>query len=158
MSKEYPKEPRVGVGCVVFSDGKLLLVRRKYPPGRGKWSVPGGHVELGEDLLEAARRELEEETGVRARPAGVINVDTVVVRDPLGRIRFHYILVDVLLEDPRGEPSPSGDVSEAGYFPLEEALRMELTRSSRGLVEKLAKGLLPIQSPLPQEKYEFVEE
>jgi len=81
MSRDS-KLPKVGVGCLVLDEqGKVLLVRRAYPPGAGKWSIPGGHVELGEDLVEAATRELKEETGVEAEPVGVVNVDTLIVYD-----------------------------------------------------------------------------
>ncbi|MEN2999757.1 MAG: NUDIX domain-containing protein [Acidilobaceae archaeon] len=157
MGREYPDSPQVGVGCVVISKGEVLIVRRKFPPGEGKWSVPGGHVELGEDLLEAAARELEEETGLRAEPLGIVNVDTLVVRDPKGRIKFHYVLVDVIMREPKGELKPSEEIAEARFFPLEEALRLDLTSSSRGLLEKLARGRLPTQNPLPQDKYEYAE-
>ncbi|MCS7107310.1 MAG: NUDIX hydrolase [Acidilobaceae archaeon] len=157
MAREYPRSPQVGVGCVLVRRGEVLLVKRKYPPGRGKWSVPGGHVELGEDLLETAVRELEEETGLRAKAVGVINVDTLIVRDLEGRIKYHYVLVDVLMKEPKGELRPSEEVAEARFFPLGEVLQLDLTRSSRGLLEKLSKGGLPIESPLPQDKYEYVE-
>lgn len=139
----YPKEPEVGVGAVVLEDNKILLVKRKYPPGAGKWSVPGGHLKLGEPLYRAAVRELEEETGVKAEPKGIINIDELVEVDKNGRIRFHYVLIDVLLEPktPLNEARASSDALEVAVIPIRESLNLKLTRSSRSLIEKLLKGV-----------------
>jgi ADP-ribose pyrophosphatase len=96
----YPREPKVGVGCLVLRKDKILLVKRKYPPNPGKWSIPGGHMELGESILETAARELEEETGLKGKPLGVVNVDDFIMKDKLGRIKYQYVLVTVLLDAP----------------------------------------------------------
>ncbi len=142
MGVRYPERPVVGVGSLVFRDGRILLVKRASPPGRGLWSIPGGVVELGEPLLEAAARELWEETRVKARPLGVVNVDEAIILDESGRVIYHYILVTVLLEYVGGEPMAGSDAMEAGFFDLEEARRLKLTDSVRGLLDKLEKGLV----------------
>ncbi|PCN51274.1 hypothetical protein B6U99_00595 [Candidatus Geothermarchaeota archaeon ex4572_27] len=142
----YPGEPEVGVGAVVLEGGRILLVRRANPPGRGKWSVPGGHLRLGESVYETAVRELEEETGVKGDPLGIVNVDEYVEVDEEGRIRYHYVLVDVLVR-PKSDPAaarPSSDALEVKLCTLEEALRLDLTRSTRSLIEKLARGERPL--------------
>lgn len=158
MGHSYPSYPRVGVGCLVFDEvGRVLLVKRAYPPGAGRWSIPGGHVEIGEDLVEAASRELEEETGIKATPLGVVNVDTLVVLDERGLIKYHYVLVDVLFKNPLGSLRPGGDVLEAGFYHLEEALRMNLTMSVRGLLEKIVAGILPLGQPILHRVYRYVE-
>ena len=138
----YPREPEVGVGAVVLEDNKILLVRRKYPPGAGKWSVPGGHLRLGESVYEAAARELKEETGVDADPVGIINVDEMVEYDSDGRVRCHYLLVDVLMKPktPLHEARASSDALEVAVVPLEDAPRMSLTRTSRSLIDKIISG------------------
>ena len=71
MKREYPEHPRVGVGAVVLHDNRVLLVKRGRPPGVGKWSLPGGLVNLGETTREAVAREVREECGVAVRVAGV---------------------------------------------------------------------------------------
>ncbi|MGC8556296.1 MAG: NUDIX hydrolase [Conexivisphaera sp.] len=138
----YPAEPEVGVGALVISEGRVLLVRRSNPPGRGKWSVPGGHLELGEGIYEAALRELEEETGVRGRPLGVVGISELIERDDSGRVLYHYVLVDVLVE-PESSPRDAvarSDASEVAFVDLAAALEMDLTNSARGLLERLSSG------------------
>ncbi len=152
------KLPKVGVGCVVLDNhGRILLVRRARPPGAGRWSIPGGHVELGEDLIEAATRELEEETGIKAEPLGIINVDTLVVYSERGEVKYHYVLVDVLYRNPKGTARPGGDVLEVGFYRLEEALKMNLTESVRGLIEKITLNTIPLEKPINHRTYRYVD-
>ncbi|MCE4625358.1 MAG: NUDIX hydrolase [Desulfurococcales archaeon] len=153
MPGPYPKEPRIGVGCLVFRDGKILLVKRKYPPSAGRWSIPGGHVELGEGVLETAARELEEETGLRGEPLGVVNVDDFIMYDDEGRVKYHYVLVTVLLDVSGGEPRALSDALDAGFFSLEEAEELELTVSTRGLLRKIREGLVSPSKVLKVNKY-----
>ena len=144
----YPERPVVGVGCLVIEGGRILLVRRAYPPGKGKWSIPGGHVELGEPVLRAAARELLEETGVEGEPLGVVNVDDAITVDENG-VKYHYVLVTVLLRRLKGEPRPGGDALEAGFYRLEEAKRLDLTPATRGLIDKIESGRLCLEKPIP---------
>lgn len=154
MGREYPANPVIGVGSLVIDNDRVLLVKRSNEPGKGLWSVPGGHLELGEDVMEASVRELEEETGVRADPIGIVNVDTLIVRDAHGRIRYHYVLIDVLMTNARGEPRASGDVLEAKYFRLAEAIELSLTSTVRGLLQKIVSGKIDIWRPIPHYRYE----
>jgi len=145
---KYPSEPEVGVGALLLSGGRVLLVRRSNQPGRGKWSVPGGHLELGEGIYEAAVRELMEETGIRGRPLGVVGVSELIERDGEGRVLYHYVLVDVLME-PEAGSRPEGaragsDAMDVAFVDLESALRMDLTDSARGLLERASSGALPL--------------
>ena len=81
--------PRLAGGAVVVADGELLMVRRGHGPGAGTWSVPGGHVELGETLAEAVVRELAEETGldglcgpfVAGMPSDLPNLDLIILQN-----------------------------------------------------------------------------
>ena len=150
--------PKVGVGCIVFDErGRILLIKRLYPPGRGRWSIPGGHVEKGEDVLEAAKRELYEETGIDADPVGVMNVDTLIVYDEKRNIKYHYVLIDILFTNPRGELKAGDDATEAGFFDLDEALKMNLTDSVRGLLMKIIERKISIEKIIPHNKYIYSE-
>ena len=153
MGHEYPSYPMVGVGCLVLRDDRILLVRRRYPPLAGRWSIPGGHIELGEGVLEAAERELEEETGLRGRALGVVNVDDFILYDDEGRIRYHYVLVTVLLDAPSGEPRASSDALDAGFYKLNEAEKLDLTPATRGLLQKIKSGLVSTSKVLFTRKY-----
>ncbi|ABM81248.1 NUDIX hydrolase [Hyperthermus butylicus] len=134
----------LGVGAIVVRRGsaglEVLLVRRKYDPFRGYWSFPGGHVEPGEPLLEAAARELLEETGIRARPLGVIHIHELVAEGPDGR-RHHYVIIDVVFEYEGGEPRASSDAEDAAFVPLVEALKLRLTPGARLVLQKLPEML-----------------
>ncbi|MFP3282644.1 MAG: NUDIX hydrolase [Nitrososphaeria archaeon] len=138
----YPGEPEVGVGALVSVDGRVLLVRRSNPPGEGKWSIPGGHLELGEGIYDAAVRELEEETGVRGRPLGAVGISELIERDDSGRILYHYVLVDILVDPitPPEEAAARSDASDVAFVSMDDALGMDLTSSARGLLERISSG------------------
>jgi 8-oxo-dGTP diphosphatase len=128
---EYPDSPQSAVGAIVIRDDEVLLVKRNKPPGRGLWSIPGGSIELGETLQEAAEREIMEETGVIIRAKEPIYTFDVIERDDEGHIRFHYVIVDLLADYVSGEPSPRSDASEACWVSpraLEELVLSRITR------------------------------
>lgn len=115
MTREYPPRPIVGIGVCVLRPGAVLLVRRGKAPSIGAWSLPGGAQELGETAEAAARRELTEEAGITVGPLLLAaNVDSIH-RDPDGRIRYHYTIIDfaaLWLGDP---VRPGDDVTEAEW-------------------------------------------
>lgn len=115
MSREYPDRPLVGVGVAVLRPDAVLLVRRGRPPSAGAWSLPGGAQELGETAEAAARRELREETGlVVGELLLAANVDSIH-RDPDGRVRFHYTILDFAAAWIGGQAAAGGDVTEAAW-------------------------------------------
>ena len=119
MSREYPQRPIVGIGVVVLRPGAVLLARRGRPPNLGAWSLPGGAQELGETAEAAARRELAEETGLSVGPLLLAaNVDSIH-RDPDGRVRFHYTILDFAARWDGGEPAAAGDITEVAWAPLD---------------------------------------
>jgi 8-oxo-dGTP diphosphatase len=127
--------PKVAVAALAVKDGKILLVKRKYPPGAGKWSLPGGHVELGERLEEAVLRELKEETGMDGVVKGFLAPVEYIEQDG-GQVRYHFVIL-VYLVEATGEPRAGGDAAEAAFVPLEEALKMDLTKTTREVLQKL---------------------
>lgn len=115
--------PTVGVGAVVWrGPDEVLLVRRGQPPRLGEWSLPGGKVEIGETLREALTREVMEETGIVIAIEELIDVVDFLERDNSGALTAHYVLIDFNARWASGEPSTASDVSECGWFSLEEAL------------------------------------
>jgi 8-oxo-dGTP diphosphatase len=127
--------PKVAVAALAVKDGKILLVKRKYPPGAGKWSLPGGHVELGERLEEAVLRELKEETGVDGVVKDFLTPVEYIEQDG-GQVRYHFVIL-VYLVEATGEPRAGGDAAEAAFVPLEEALKMDLTKTTREVLQQL---------------------
>ena len=119
MIREYPTRPFVGIGIVVLRPGEVLLVRRGKPPNIGSWSLPGGAQEIGETAEDAARRELLEETAIAVEDLHLAaNVDSIT-RDPDGRVRYHYTIIDFAARWTAGNPVAGGDVSEACWAPLD---------------------------------------
>lgn len=92
MSRFYPDAPRVGVSVLCHRDGHALLVKRGKDPYKGHWSLPGGLVELGETLAQAAERELREETGVIARLGEPVETFDSIQLDENGKVLTHFIL------------------------------------------------------------------
>lgn len=119
-SREFPAHPLIGVGVFVFAaDGALLMIQRANEPARGKWSIPGGLVEVGETLQAAAAREVEEETGLRVEPVAMVEVVERIVREEAddARIRFHYVLVDYLCRCTGGVLQAASDASDVRWVP-----------------------------------------
>jgi len=137
MGREYPRYPLVGVGAVVINNGKVLLVRRGNEPGRGKFSIPGGMVEAGEDPKVAVVRELEEETGLKGETRLLLGVYQYVERDGDGNVRYHFILLDYLVEVKGGSLRASSDAEEAVFVDIREALNLNLTETARELIQDL---------------------
>ena len=120
QTNDYPGHPRVAVGAVVFKDECVLLVRRGQPPAEDLWAIPGGSVEIGETLREAAEREILEETGIHIRASKPIYTFDVINRDEAGKVRFHYVIVDLAADYVLGEPSPGDDAVEARWVSAKE--------------------------------------
>ncbi len=131
----YPAGPQAAVGAIVFRDDKVLLVKRTNHPGKGLWAIPGGRVKLGETLKEAARREVKEETGIIISPKELIYVFDLIDRDDEGRIRFHYVIVDLLAEYLSGVPSPGTDASEARWISSGELRGLPVSKTTRELLK-----------------------
>lgn len=136
MSREYPERPIAAVGAVVVGNGKVLLIRRGKPPRPGQWSLPGGGQELGESYIEAAIREVREETGLAIEVLGLIDVVDSITRDESGRIRFHYLLADVVARPVGGTLQAGGDASEARWFSPEEVFALPLWSETIRIIRK----------------------
>ena len=127
MSREYPDYPRVGVGAVILHEDKVLLVRRGQSPSFGKWSLPGGLVELGESTREAIAREIVEECGIGIRVVDVAGVIDRVVHDDTGRVRYHYVLVDYLAYPESLDVVAGSDAGDAQWFEIERVAELDTT-------------------------------
>ena len=145
-SREYPDSPRVGVGGVVLQDGHVLLIRRAKPPVAGKWSIPGGMVELGETTAEAVVRELEEECGLRVRLGGVAGILDRVTRDPEGRVRYHWVLVDYVAFPESGTLAAGSDAADAQWFRIEDVENLDVTE---GLLDMIRRAVALTEGRLP---------
>lgn len=121
-----PERPLVGVIAVVRRGDELLLAQRSKGIYVGRWGFPGGHVELGEGVVAAAMRELEEETGVVADPVGPLTTIDEIGRDPRGALLWHYVLVAVLAEWRAGDAVASDDAAGVRWVTLDDIARRNL--------------------------------
>jgi 8-oxo-dGTP diphosphatase len=116
MTREYPDLPLVGVGAVIVENGRVLLVKRGHPPLKGEWSIPGGVLEVGETLREAAAREAREETCLEVEPSELLGVYDRVLRDDDGRVLYHFVLIDFLCRPIGGKAQAADDADEVQWF------------------------------------------
>ena len=136
MKREYPEHPIVGVSAVIFVDKSVLLVRRKQEPARGQWSLPGGAVELGESILEALARELQEELSVKIAVGGLVGVFDKIFHDHKNQVQYHYVLVDYWGWLVEGHPTPASDVSEALLVPLDKLEEFDADKELKDTIRK----------------------
>ena len=126
ISRDYPNRPFAAALAICRKpDGSMLLAQRAKGPSTavGRWGFPGGMHEVGESILDAAKRELKEETGIDAKPVRVVDAFDVIGKDPDGRIRAHYVLVCVVLDWQGGEGAPIEDASAVGWYTADQALK-----------------------------------
>lgn len=135
--REYPRAPLIGVGAVAIKDGKILLMKRAFEPGKGKWSIPGGLVEVGETLSDACAREMEEETGIKIHVLELINAYDMIVPDEASKIKYHYVLIDFLVKPIGGTERSSVEVLEMKWVTFEEARQLDMTNSARKALQEL---------------------
>jgi 8-oxo-dGTP diphosphatase len=147
MDREYPSTPMPSVGAVVLKGDRVLLVKRGQEPSKGRWSIPGGVMELGETIQETARREVREECGVQIEVGDVVEVRDAIVRDPGGRIRYHYVLVDVVARYLDGELTVGSDAEDARWVSEKELPSYDLTT---GLLPVLRRCLLRNSLDFPE--------
>ena len=115
-ARRYPDRPIVAVLAVVLRGEEALIVQRAQQPNAGRWGFPGGVLELGETVAEGAMRELFEETGIVAKPAGVLDVHDAITRDAEGRVQFHYLLIAVRGIWESGEGEPADDAAAVAWI------------------------------------------
>jgi ADP-ribose pyrophosphatase YjhB (NUDIX family) len=136
VSREYPDYPRVGVGAVILHENRVLLVRRGQSPSFGKWSLPGGLVELGETTVEAIAREIMEECSIKIRVVDVAGVITRVVKDDAGRIRYHYVLVDYLAYPDSMDVVAGSDAGDAQWIEIERVSGLDTTQGLLDMIRR----------------------
>ena len=131
MKRLYPNQPVVGVGAVIIKEDKIALIKRGNEPARGKWTIPGGLVELGESPEKAVVRETKEETGLDVDDPSLMDVVSNVNLDGRGKIKYHYVIIDYLVHVKAGTAQASSDAVELRWVPFNEVEGYDLTASFR---------------------------
>ena len=133
MKREYPKHPIVGVGGVVIRGSRVLLIRRGREPLKGEWSIPGGMLELGENLKDGVKREVLEETGLKVRPQEALTVLDRIQKNGK-RVQYHYVIVDYLCRPIGGRLKSGSDVLDARWVEREELTRYHITPKAASVI------------------------
>jgi 8-oxo-dGTP diphosphatase len=135
-SRRYPTRPFLGVGGLIFEDGKVLLVERGKEPLKGFWSIPGGIVETGEKLEEAIRREVLEETGLEVEALSIFEIFERIMPDAEGKPEYHYVLIDYLCRRVAGKLEAASDVSSAAWVSKDDLPEYRITEGTLAVVER----------------------
>ncbi len=142
--RKYPVRPHIGVGIMLIRDNHLLLVKRKYNPDAGYWSIPGGHLDLGEKIQKAAEREAFEETGFKINVSKLAGIIDKIMFDDTGKIEYHYVLINYFVEqiegNPNQAPKAADDALDAKFVPFDELKEYKLTESLIELLKQLKIG------------------
>ncbi|MHA2008060.1 MAG: NUDIX hydrolase [Promethearchaeota archaeon] len=143
-TRKYPIRPHVGVGILLVRDNTLLLIKRKYDPDAGYWSIPGGHLDLGEKVEIAAEREALEETGFKVKVSKLAGIIDKIMFDDSGKIEYHYVLLNYFVNQIEGDfnqpPEAKDDALEAKFVPFDQLKDYQLTESLIELLKQLKMG------------------
>jgi 8-oxo-dGTP diphosphatase len=150
LKRLYPNHPLVAVGAVIICDGRILLEKRKREPDEGKWSIPGGLVELGESLDHAVIREVKEETNLEVeKPVLIDVVENIILREE-SRVAYHYVIVDyfVKLKIEEFELKAADDAADLRWVKLDEAEDYDLPERLRAFFDRNRRKLEKLDSSL----------
>ncbi len=136
MNREFPELPFVGVGAIIIEGDRVVLVKRAHPPIQGQWSIPGGVLEVGEMVREAAVREAREETGLVIETADLLSVYDRILRDPDKRVQYHYVVIDFLCRAVGGRLLAASDAAEARWFTRENLPALNLAEDTLDVIHK----------------------
>ena len=136
MKREFPEFPLVGVGAIIIQNSRVLLVKRAHPPLQAQWSIPGGVLEVGELVREAAVREAREETGLIVETGELLGVYDRILRNDEQRVQYHYVLVDFFCRPVGGELRAASDADEVRWFTRDELPALNLADDTQDVIRK----------------------
>jgi len=122
--------PVLCVSVMVQHEGRVLLVQRGRPPAAGFWAFPGGRVEAGEKLADAAAREVHEETALEVSVGEAFERAEIIQRSEGGAIESHYVIIVFAAQYLAGDVTPGDDAAAAAWFEPEAAIRLNLTEDT----------------------------
>ena len=134
--RSYPQQPVVSVGAVIVDGGRVLLIKRGQPPLQGRWSLPGGVVEIGETLQAALAREVREETGLEIDVGPVVEVLDRIEREDDNRVEYHYVIIDYRCLVRGGRLACGSDADDARWVSASDVASFNVTAAVAAVVHK----------------------
>ncbi len=128
MRRQYPEQPIIGVGGIIFNQRSVLLVKRDQEPGRGEWSLPGGVVELGETLEKALKREIREEVSIEIETMGLVGLRDHIIYDSAKNIRYHYVIANYWGWRVSGDVQAGSDINDAAFVEIVQIKKQGVRR------------------------------
>ena len=146
MKREYPDTPIVGVGAIIRDGARILLIRRDREPAKGRWTFPGGVVELGETVHDAVCREALEETGLQVEVSDLVAIVDRILHDDADRIQYHYVILDFLARPVAGTLRPGDDANDVLWVSLPELDDLDVTEQAKEIAQNLLSANQPTKN------------
>jgi len=127
----------VGVHALILRKGQVLLVKRAKEPSKGKWSIPGGRIELGESIYEAAKREVLEKCSIEIEIERLLDVADSIVKDEEGHISYHFVLIYLLARHKAGDIKAQSDAEDARWVTLQEMAELDTHPQLEALIMRV---------------------
>jgi ADP-ribose pyrophosphatase YjhB (NUDIX family) len=135
LNREYLNFPIISAGGVIIIDGKILIIKRKNEPESGKWTIPGGVINIGEKIKDGLKREIFEETGLNVDIRNLLDIVEKIIEDNQGGIKYHYVIADYLCEYVSGDIKASSDALEVKLISPDDIDRFELCNGTKRIIE-----------------------
>ena len=136
MSRQYPSLPIPAVAAVIFQGHSVLLAKRASEPSKGQWSLPGGIIEVGETHKAALKREIREETGLEIEVGDLVKVIDRIVLDSMGKVKYHYVILDYWAEYKGGIARAASDVLSIMWVDIGSLGKWGLSPETRDVISK----------------------
>lgn len=126
-SRKYPSSPLLAACTAIWHENRILLALRDRTPNEGTWAMPGGLVEVGETLEDAAIREVKEETALTVSDLIFLRNHEIIMRDADDQVEIHYVLAMFIAQGVSGEAMAGDDAADVRWFTLDELQTAPLT-------------------------------
>lgn len=139
QSREYPQRPIPAVGAAVYRGDQVLIVQRGKAPSKGIWTIPGGGVELGERMADAAAREVREECDIEIKVGEVVGILDNIVYDERGRIQYHYAIVDFAAQYVSGDLHLNDELMDAAWVTIDQLEAYQVPERAQQVLRRALK-------------------
>jgi len=131
----FPHVPRVGVGVVIFKKDQIVLVQRQNHPAQGEWSIPGGLVNIGETVRQAAQREIREECSLEIDNLEILDVFEYI-ENKNDSVKYHFIVLDYVADWKSGKLKAGSDAPQAQWVSVSDLDQISMKPQLKKMLTK----------------------